>query len=134
MRTQSTKKFQPKFYGPYPIVEKVGATAYKVRMPASVKTHPVFHASQLKLHRTSDQFPDRKGFREDPVTIEGVDYYVVESILNRRVSRRKVQYLIQWQGYPVSEATWQNKTDLIADSGPEVKEMIEAYENDHPNS
>ena len=134
MRTQSTKKFQPKFYGPYPIVEKVGATAYKVRMPVSVKTHPVFHASQLKLHRVSDQFPDRKGFREDPVTVDGVDYYVVESILNRRVSRRKVQYLIQWQGYPVSEATWQNKTDLIADSGPEVKEMIESFENDHPNS
>ena len=63
------------------------------------------------------------------MTVDGVDYYVVERILDRRVFRRKVQFLIQWLGYPVSEATWQNKSDLLADSGPEVKDMINSYEN-----
>ena len=129
MRSAPTRKFQPKFFGPYPITERIGATAYKVRMPASVKSHPVFHSSQLKLHPVTEQFPDRTGYQEDPVTVDGVDYYVVERILDRRVFRRKVQFLIQWLGYPVSEATWQNKSDLLADSGPEVKDMINSYEN-----
>jgi len=77
-------------------------------------------------------YPDRTGYQEDPVTVDGVDYYVVEKILDRRMSRRKVQYLIQWLGYPISEATWHNKTDLLADSGPEVHDMINSYDNDHP--
>ena len=129
MRSAPTRKFQPKFFGPYPITERIGATAYKVRMPASVKSHPVFHSSQLKLHPVTEQFPDRTGYQEDPVTVDGVDYYVVERILDRRLFRRKVQFLIQWLGYPVSEATWQNKSDLLKDSGPEVKDMINSYEN-----
>ena len=129
MRSAPTRKFQPKFFGPYPITERIGATAYKVRMPASVKSHPVFHSSQLKLHPVTEQFPDRTGYQEDPVTVDGVDYYVVERILDRRLFRRKVQFLIKWLGYPVSEATWQNKSDLLADSGHEVKDMINSYEN-----
>ena len=132
MRSAPARKFQPKYFGPYPIISRVGATAYKVRMPAAVKSHPIFHSSQLKLHQSSDVYPDRTGYQEDPVTVDGVDYYVVEKILDRRMSRRKVQYLIQWLGYPISEATWQNKTDLLTDSGPEVHDMINSYDNDHP--
>ncbi|XP_074303274.1 uncharacterized protein LOC141637731 [Silene latifolia] len=44
-------KLSPKFIGPYPIVERVGEVAYKLKLPASMgKTHDVFHVSQLRKY------------------------------------------------------------------------------------
>jgi hypothetical protein len=37
-----------KFFGPYKIIDKIGATAYKLQLPTSTSIHSVFHVSHLK--------------------------------------------------------------------------------------
>lgn len=40
--------------------------------------------------------------------------YEVEKIVDRRISQKKVEYLIRWKGYTSSADTWETLENLIA--------------------
>ena len=46
----SARKLAPRWVGPFPIVERIGAVSYRLQLPAHWKVHPTFHISLLKLH------------------------------------------------------------------------------------
>jgi hypothetical protein len=41
------------------------------------------------------------------VVLSSGEEYEVEQILDSRVRRRQLQYLVMWKDYPISEATWE---------------------------
>lgn len=48
-RFQENGKLEPRYIGPFEILEKHGQVAYKLKLPQSLSsTHDVFHVSQLK--------------------------------------------------------------------------------------
>jgi hypothetical protein len=48
-RFQVQGKLAPRYIGPFPIIKKVGAIAYKLQLSAEMSdVHDVFHVSQLR--------------------------------------------------------------------------------------
>ena len=42
------QKLSPRYFGPFKIVDKIGAVAYKLELPLDSQLHSMFHVSQLK--------------------------------------------------------------------------------------
>jgi hypothetical protein len=53
--------------------------------------------------------------RPTPELIDGEEEYSVEKILDSRRfgRRRRLQYLVKWEGYPDSDNMWVNKDDVF---------------------
>ncbi|KAJ1288152.1 hypothetical protein BS78_02G068200 [Paspalum vaginatum] len=108
--TRSNNKLCYKFFGPYEIVDKIGAVAYKLKLPPSSAIHPVFHVSQLKKAPPMDQsvssaLPDADLSTQIPLRV-----------LQRRMVAHDeaavTQGLIRWSGMPDDLATWEDLEPL----------------------
>jgi hypothetical protein len=127
------RKLLPKWFGPCLVEEKIGVTAYRLKLPGNWKQHRVFHVSRLKPYEVSTKFPGRGKKRPPPDLESGPDVYEIEDIIDRRVIPGrwpKVEYLIQWAGYPPHEATWETRKQL-EDAGSFVYELLDKIDEEH---
>ncbi|XP_073056965.1 uncharacterized protein [Primulina eburnea] len=103
-------KLAPRFFGPYEIIQIVGAVAYKLALPPGSQIHNVFHVSLLRKNLgpiipISAQIP--------PVADDSTILPQPEVILNRRVIQKgkfqpRSEVLGKWKGTQVEDATWEN--------------------------
>lgn len=114
------QKLASRFYGPYPIIQKIGTVAYKLQLPEGARIHPVFHVSLLKKFVGDRVVPSQD---LPPVTDEGVILLEPQQILNTRWVKRGNKFeeesLVQWQRLPAEEATWE-PTQSLVDQFPHV--------------
>ncbi|CAJ0936995.1 unnamed protein product [Ranitomeya imitator] len=101
-----SSKLGHKYIGPYKINKIVSAAACRLQLPRTMRIHPVFHVSLLKA-AVPNTFPGRSSPQPDPVLIDGQEEFVVKKILDSRLYRNQLQYLIKWQGYPVEDNSWE---------------------------
>jgi len=102
-------KLSPRFYGPFPILRKVGQVAYELELPPEARIHPVFHVSQLKLKvgSSTEVVP-----KLPPVNSKGILQPEPVEVLSRRLRpknhRAYVELLIRWEGQHADDATWED--------------------------
>jgi len=90
----------PRFFGPFPIIGKVGVVSYKLQLPDATKIHPVFHISQIKkVVRDYDVESSLPFELEDELD----EIEEPEAILAARVSH---------QGRSLEDTTWKDEALL----------------------
>jgi hypothetical protein len=99
-----------KYYGPFPILERVGEAAYRLQFPPTSRIHPVLHVSQLKKalgskHQVQSSLPTV----EDQFAIH---VHVLQRRFRHKGSVAVPQGLIQWSDQPDSLATWEDLDEL----------------------
>ncbi|CAJ0947576.1 unnamed protein product, partial [Ranitomeya imitator] len=120
----SSPKFKPRFIGPYKISEVLNPVSFRLDLPASFAIHNVFHRSLLRRY-VAPMVPSVDP--PAPVLVEGELEYVVEKILDSRVSRRKLQYLVKWKGYGQEDNSWVFASDVHA------ADLVRAFHLAHPD-
>src|SRR5271170_2901380 len=116
---QPSRKLSHKRLGPFAVVEKIGEWNYRLKLPKSMKVHPVFHVSLL-TQKLPDLIPGRHRPPPPPIEVEGEEEYEVEEILDSRMHYGKLQYFVKWKGYTTEENSWEpaenvaNALDAVA--------------------
>ncbi|XP_073418347.1 uncharacterized protein [Dendrobates tinctorius] len=100
-----SQKLGQKYIGPFRISRIVNSVACRLKLPRTMKVHPVFHVSLLKPV-TPNTFQGRVVPPPPPVMVDGQEEFVVEAILDSRLHRRRLQYLVRWQGYSPEDDSW----------------------------
>ncbi|XP_053575659.1 aldo-keto reductase family 1 member B1-like [Bombina bombina] len=106
-----SKKLGSLFIGPFPIAKVVNQNAVTLTLPPSSKLHPTFHVSLLKPTK-----PTRVSTPNASSTSVPSDFleYEVESLVDSRISRGELQYLVRWKNYTEEDDTWEPSSNLSA--------------------
>jgi hypothetical protein len=94
----------------------MSAVNYRLELPTQWSIHPVFHIDLLTPYRETIMHGPNFT-RPTPELIDGEEEYTVEKILDSRHfgRRRRLQYLVKWEGYPDADNMWVDKDDVFAD-------------------
>jgi len=127
--TRPSSKLDVKRLGPFKILEAVGDSklAFRLELPEQMRIYPVLHVSLLEPHR-ENPFPSRIQLPPPHIELEDEVERKVEEILDSRIQRGKIQYLVHWLGYGPHERTWE-PPDHLSNAADAVAEFHQRYPN-----
>ena len=123
------RKLSDKRVGPFVIEKKVGASAYKLKLPARWKIHPVFNEVLLTPYTDPRFESQRRPPPPPPDIVEGEEQWEVEEILKSRIHRGKLQFYVHWKGFAAHERTWEPAENL-----QQSQELIEEFYERNPRA
>ncbi|KAE9602910.1 putative nucleotidyltransferase, Ribonuclease H [Lupinus albus] len=104
------QKLAPRYYGPFPIVARIGAVSYKVKLPEATRVHPVFHISQLK--KAIGEYVVESVLPAE-LEIDQEDIEEPETVLASRevlkAGQMIRQWLVKWKGRAIDDTTWEDE-------------------------
>ncbi|GAV64715.1 Chromo domain-containing protein [Cephalotus follicularis] len=115
MRFGKKGKLTPRFIGPFEILERVGAVAYRLALPPSLAdVHNVFHVLMLRKYH-----PDPSHVLQwEPLELR-TDLSFEEipiRILDRRIKQLRSKTIplvkVLWKYHGLEEATWEREDDM----------------------
>ncbi|MBW0489973.1 hypothetical protein O181_029688 [Austropuccinia psidii MF-1] len=134
--TRPKKKLSERLLGPIPILKKVSTHAYHLKLPCQWKSiHPVFHISLLEPVKTST-IPNRHEEPPPPIIIEEEEEWEDFQILDSKLKRGKLWYLVEWKGFSQDSeiSTWE-PTENLKNCPELVKDFHSLYpDKPGPNS
>ena len=105
---RTNHKLSPRFFGPYRVLERIGAVAYRLELPPGSRVHLVFHISLLKK-----KVGDQEIVVAQPPYWELFSTQEPTEILATRVLAEREEILVRWKGSTKEEASWETKETLL---------------------
>lgn len=106
---RSSHKLSRRFYGPFQIINRVGAVAYRLKLPDTAKLHNIFHVSKLKTFvgdPPSTLTPLEEEFLCQHPLLKPKAILKHRSVLKN--GHEYPELLIQWNHQLPEDATWEN--------------------------
>jgi hypothetical protein len=129
-----SRKLGDRCYGPFDIVERISANAFKLDLSISASSSriiDVFHVKYLKA-ASSGPYPSPVKLLPAPVNEEEEEEpeWELERILDRKSVRNKLKFLVQYKGYPLlRDCEWRPEAEL-EQLAPELLESFrKAYDS-----
>ena len=128
MLNRASRKLTEKWIGPYEI-SSVMPNAVELKLPKTLCIHPVVNISKVKpyLGPLPGQPVSRPGLIH--VTEDRDEEYEVDAIIDSRIYKEKLQYLVHWKGYDESKRTWEPVFNL-----KNSPEFVEQFHKSHPSA
>ena len=120
-----SSKLDFKGLGRFKILRKISTHAYELDLPTSMKSHPVYHVSLLEP-AALDPLTGQKQPPPPPIVVDENPEWEVEEILDSKLVRRTLKYLVRWVGY--DEITWE-PAELLKNSSTLVRYFHRKYPN-----
>nr|XP_009783750.1 PREDICTED: uncharacterized protein LOC104232276 [Nicotiana sylvestris] len=131
MRFGKRGKLSPRFIGPYEIINRVEAVAYRLALPPEISfIHLVFHVSMLRkyisdssqvLEAPTIPLDEKLSYEEEPMAI-------VDRQIRKLWSKEIVFVKILWRNHTVKEATWEIK-DAMRVKYPHLFQFTGTYQS-----
>ena len=132
-RVSGRRKLDPRFLGPFRILERVGAVAYKLDLPSAMDAyHNVFHVSQLRKCLTDQDIvlPEIPKDLGKNLTLETRPVRIIDR-MEKAMRRKTVPMLkIVWEFNGKDIITWQTEARMKA----EYPQWYGQYEGGEPSS
>ena len=75
----------------------------------------------------ANTFPGRVVAAPPPIEVDGVPEFEMQAVMDSRIRRRKLKYLVDWVGYTVTERSWEPAINLL-----NAKLAIDAFHLEFP--
>ncbi|PKU81795.1 hypothetical protein MA16_Dca003811 [Dendrobium catenatum] len=108
-------KLNPRYIGPFEIIERVGKVAYRLALPTDMSNiHNVFHVSMLKKWVTDENQKVLRGEIElqDNLTYIEEHGKILASDVHKLRSSMIPFVKVKWKHRSVKEANWEKEADM----------------------
>ena len=111
-------KFLARYEGPFEIIKKISAVAYRLRMPGSYSIHPVLNIEHLEKYKESpSEFGERPQLKTNRLDFDALPEYEVDRIVAERTRKgrngRKIPiYHLRYTNYGPESDTWETRQNL----------------------
>ena len=93
MKRRRSEKLTECFVGPYKVKGIISSNAIELKLPKSIRIHPVVNVSRIWLYKP--QVKEQKKTLPKLVIIEEEKEFQVEKIVNKRTVREKEKFLVR---------------------------------------